>query len=363
MKIGLLLFKKVIGGVETVSITLAKLLQKQGHEVFFIFPFSDGDLNIRKINIPLQFKVYEYSYENCRVTVADTISFMTKTINYEKPDLIISMFLEESYILLKAKKNITKKFKLITMDHCGCCHEYKKFWKDRTFNIYNQSDALVTVTQIDRIFYKPHLNIPIVTINNLPQSDFYTEINPFDNHFRNKKILSLGRLVKNKGFDILIRAFSTIKQDGWTLHIYGDGPEKNNLEKLIKEEQIENKIFLYASTQNVPDVMNNHEIFIFPSLVESYGMVLLEALLMGLPSISFNCPNGPAIIEAQLPGSVILVPEKNEKLLSSEIENLINDDKRREQLTQLARKYRNLINEENNEYLWAELFKKIFNNK
>lgn len=359
MKIGMLLFKNVIGGVETVSLALAKLLREKNHEIFFIFPFVDEQLNVKQIYIPPEFKVYNPIYNNCRVTVTDSLLFIAKTVNEEKPDVIISMFAEESYMLIKAKKYIKQDFKLITMIHGGSCYTYTKFWENRVYSIYNQSDAIVAVNPIDEKFYKPDLNVPIVTINNMPRDDFYVEINPFDNHFRNKKILALGRLTKEKGFDILIKAFSRVDEDGWTLHIYGDGFEKDLLENLIITNKMKNKIFLHEFTQNVPATMNEHEMLIFPSIFESYGMVLLEGLLMGLPSISFDCPNGPAIIESELPGSVILVPPQNEELLALEIKKLINDENKRKQLSQLARQYRQIINKENIANLWENLFKQI----
>lgn len=360
MKIGLLLFKNIIGGVQTVSLTIAKILREQGHDVFFIFAFVDKNPNIKKVEIPLAFDVYEQPHEIRKVSVKDTISFIAKTINDNQPEFIISMFLEESYFLLKAKKYINKEIKIIMMNHSGCCYKYSNFWSNRIFEIYNKADALVTVTKTDEMFYKPYLNIPVVTINNLPNEGFYSEINPFD-ELRGKKILSLGRLVKDKGFDILIRAFSNIKEEGWTLHIYGDGPEKNALQKLILENSMENKIFLYPSSQDVPLLMNSHEMFVFPSLIESYGMVLLEALMMGLPSISFDCPNGPAIIEASLPGSFLLVPPQNEELLLYEMEKLIKDSAKRKELNLLARQYRKIINKEQNLMLWENLFKNVFN--
>lgn len=361
MKIGFLLFKNVIGGVETVTLALAKLLREQGHEIFFIFPFVDEQINVKQIYIPPEFKVYNAIYNNRRATVLESLSFIADTINGEKSDVIISMFAEESYMLLKAKKYIKKDFKLITMIHGGSCYTYPKFWQDRVYDIYNQSDAIVAVNPVDEKFYKPDLNVPIVTINNLPRDDFYVEINPFDNHFRNKKILALGRLTKEKGFDILIKAFSKVDEEGWTLHIYGDGFEKDLLKNLIITHKMENKIFLHEFTQNVPATMNEHEMLIFPSIFESYGMVLLEGLLMGLPSISFNCPNGPAIIEAELPGSVILVPPKNEELLALEIKKLINNENKRKELSQLARQYRKIINKENIANSWEKLFKQLFN--
>lgn len=357
MKIGLLLFKNLIGGAETVSIALAHLLSEQGHEVFFLFPSSSSDREIKQIEISDKFKVYNHPYRPVRVTAREMISFMTEVINDENPDIIISMSLEESYMLLKAKKNIINDFKIIMMDHAGICHVHKLFWQHRNLNVYKKADALVTITEMDKKYYESKLDIPVITITNLPRAGFYSEVLPFP---REKKVLALGRLVKNKGFDILINAFSNISISDWTLHIYGDGEEKESLKQLIKLNKVENRVFINPAVQDVPKIMNQHDIFVLPSVVEAYGMVLLEALLMGMPSISFDCPNGPSIIESALPGSVILVPNKDEKKLSFAIESLIKDDKKRSELSDMAIKYREIINEEKTALLWKNLFKKVY---
>ncbi len=356
MKIGLLLFKNVIGGVETVNLELANMLKSKGHDVFLIFPGIHSAENIDKMYESGSdgfFNVYENQGEDASVKVM--IQFISKVLNVEKPDYVISSFIEETYILLKAKKYIEKDFEIINVNHSGSCHIYKPFWNNRVIEIYNQSKVLVTITKVDEIFYKKEVDVPIVTIPNMPREEFYSNINPFDNNRRGKKILSLGRLVKTKGFDILIKSFANINSLDWTLHIYGDGPEKESLKSLIKSLSLENKVFLYPAIKQVAQVMNEHDFFVFPSLVESYGMVLLEALLMGLPCISFDCPNGPAVIESELPGSVILVPNGDEVILGKEIQFLIHNAERRAELRLLAPKYREIINKDNNIKLWNNI--------
>ncbi len=101
--------------------------------------------------------------------------------------------------------------------------------------------------------------------------------------------LSLCYLKKNKGVDILIRAFSTyFRGKEVKLIIAGDGPERENLENLSKElgilEQVEFKGAL--NRDEVYKVMSNCNIFVLPSKFETFGVVLIEALANGKPVIS-----------------------------------------------------------------------------
>lgn len=101
--------------------------------------------------------------------------------------------------------------------------------------------------------------------------------------------LSLCYLKKNKGIDILIRAFSTyFRGKEVKLIIAGDGPERENLENLSKElgilEQVEFKGAL--NRDEVYKVMSNCNIFVLPSRFETFGVVLIEALANGKPVIS-----------------------------------------------------------------------------
>jgi glycosyltransferase involved in cell wall biosynthesis len=350
MKIGLLLFKNMIGGIETVSLSIADLLFKQGHDVFFMFP--GGLANMNELAVDSRFKVYSHPRSAYRITAKNMIDFMARTINHESSDVVISMFAEESYLLLKARKDIQKNNKIIMMNHSGSCHKYKPFWQDRILGVYEQADALITVTELDEKFYKAKVRTPVATIGNLPRVGFYADVQLKEGGRRGKKILALGRLVKGKGFDLLINSFSKVIDKGWTLHIYGDGPEEEYLKNMISIKGVNHKVWIYPAVQDVPLLMSGHDMFVLPSLAESYGMVLLEALLMGMPCVSFDCPNGPAIIESHLPGCVILVPEKDEVALQAAMQGLIEDEGKRDQLSALALKYRGIVNEEKIALSW-----------
>ena len=112
--------------------------------------------------------------------------------------------------------------------------------------------------------------------------------------YNNKTIVSYGRLVDGKGFDILIKAFAKISKDipDWKLHIYGEGPEKDSLKALINVFNMENKIFLKGNTNHPEEVLSDSSIFVLASKAEGLPMSLIEAQSCGLPCISTDCAPG-----------------------------------------------------------------------
>lgn len=110
--------------------------------------------------------------------------------------------------------------------------------------------------------------------------------------------LSAGRLVPEKGFDILIQAFARLSMDcpQARLTIFGEGPERANLEALCRRLELSQQVSLPGF---VPDPVGNFSgpgIFVLASRREGFGNVLIEALAAGLPVIAADCPVGPRLI-------------------------------------------------------------------
>jgi glycosyltransferase involved in cell wall biosynthesis len=110
-----------------------------------------------------------------------------------------------------------------------------------------------------------------------------------------KIILAVGRLTRQKNFDFLIKEFNKFikKRDDYLLYIIGEGEERQSLEKLIKENNLNEKAFLLGYQGNVYSYMKRSEIFILSSLWEEVGFVIVEAAINNLYVISSDCPNGP----------------------------------------------------------------------
>ena len=110
-----------------------------------------------------------------------------------------------------------------------------------------------------------------------------------------KFILGIGRLTRQKNFKLLLSFFKIISNEYPEIHlvILGEGEEKKNLQKIIKDTKIEKKVHILGYQTNVYKFLLNAECFVLSSLWEDPGFVLIEAALAGTTIISSKCPNGP----------------------------------------------------------------------
>lgn len=109
-----------------------------------------------------------------------------------------------------------------------------------------------------------------------------------------QSIITVGRLSREKGHDTLIRAFSMLKQNGWQLHIIGDGKERENLDNLVKSLQIEKSVIFHGKLKNFKSLLKSSDIFVLPSLYEGFPNALLEAMGSGLCCVASDCVAGPS---------------------------------------------------------------------
>ena len=104
------------------------------------------------------------------------------------------------------------------------------------------------------------------------------------------------RLDKQKGIDILLKAISGLPQhlsSQFVLNIYGDGPEKNELKKLVASRKLNEQVFFHGFVDNPWGDIARCDYFVFPSRWEGFGNSLAEAALLGIPSICSDCDYGP----------------------------------------------------------------------
>ena len=148
---------------------------------------------------------------------------------------------------------------------------------------------------------------------------------------KEKIILFVGRITKEKGVDILIKSWEKIykKYNDWKLVIVGDGKDKKEFICLSKNIA-KNQISFLPATNNVEIFYKRASILVLPSLFEGFGMVIVEAMSKGVCVISSNTVGGKKLISNNENG--ILFPIGDVESLSSSIEKIINDDILRKKL-------------------------------
>jgi len=113
---------------------------------------------------------------------------------------------------------------------------------------------------------------------------------PDSSYLGSRKIVAGGRLVPEKGFEALIRAFGAVASDhpDWTLEIYGKGPLRETLSGAIKDLSLEGKVQLLPPSREFKDKLAKAALHVSCSVTESYGLTLAEAMSFGVPVLSQN---------------------------------------------------------------------------
>ncbi|HYO38095.1 MAG TPA: glycosyltransferase family 4 protein [Nocardioidaceae bacterium] len=170
-------------------------------------------------------------------------------------------------------------------------------------------DAYVVLTRGDAESYRRWLPDMATRVEHIPNAlpwPLPAEPSPLDA----KVIVSAGRLTKQKGAGRLLQAFHAVARahPDWQLHIYGRGPEQAALERSIERRGLQSQVRLLGYDRDFQSVLQRASMFVLASHSEGFSMVLIEAMSVGLPLVSFDCPQGPReIVENEKNG--FLVPD------------------------------------------------------
>lgn len=176
---------------------------------------------------------------------------------------------------------------------------------------YGRLDALTILTKQNLEKYRNLIQYASLSITVLGNGlEMFHIPAPLDN----KVIISAGRFVESKRFDLLIDAFSKIadRYPDWCLKIFGTGEFRDELVTKILANGLENQIFLCPNTKQMLTELSKASLFAFTSQEEGFGMVLVEAMSVGLPCIAFDCDGPHEIITHEIDGFLIPLGETTE---------------------------------------------------
>ncbi|MBN2403723.1 MAG: glycosyltransferase family 4 protein [Spirochaetes bacterium] len=168
------------------------------------------------------------------------------------------------------------------------------FWSAIVKYLFNRADALVAQSSNTAgnavKYYNPNKEIHVVPLPFHPPGIFKiprSELNIKKNDFI---LITCGRLVKRKAVDVLIRALGRIPSDTFKLLIMGDGPERENLERIVQKLELGKRvIFLgFVNDDEKYKYLSAADIFTLTSMHEGFGIVYMEAMYCGLPVICSN---------------------------------------------------------------------------
>lgn len=150
-------------------------------------------------------------------------------------------------------------------------------------------------------------------------------------------IMHVGRLDRYKGHYELIQAFSKLEKKfpKWSLEIYGEGPERENLEALIAEYNLQEKAFLKGLASPIQPELKRASVFAFPTHYEGFSNALAEAMAMGLPVIASNCDGNLELIKHKK--NALVFPVGDVDQLAEHLSFLMSNPQKRQELGDAAR--------------------------
>jgi glycosyltransferase involved in cell wall biosynthesis len=223
----------------------------------------------------------------------------------------------------------------VGQDHVHLTH-YKQSVRDEIARRYPRLDLVATLTTKDAEDYRRLLD-DSTQITCMPNA--VPDLGGIQARGDKKIVVAAGRLAPQKGFDRLIPAYAKIAADhpDWELRIFGSGPLEGKLRAMIDELGMHDRIRLMGYTSRMYDELADSAIYVMSSRYEGFPMVLLEAMGIGLPVVSFDCDNGPRdLIDHDANG--LLVEDGDEAGLAAAMSALMSDEARRRSMGATARR-------------------------
>ena len=227
------------------------------------------------------------------------------------------------------------------------------YWK----HLYDAFDEIACVSKVAKDSIESNLGIDSskthVIYNTIPSRSICSRSKmPSPLQVKNSafKFISMGRMVRRKGFDRVIHTAIALKRENidFVWYILGEGEEKSRLQKMIAENQLEDRVFLPGVFENPFPIISQCDCFVMSSVNEAQPMVLNEALTLHIPVITTDFPSSREVVESEVFG---LITENSEQGLLNAVQRFIREPLLREKLKRGAMEF-----EYNNQKTLAQVY-------
>lgn len=296
--------------------------------------FSNKKIDCKIVTIDNEIVLYDLEKDVALIPIGKKSDFkikdkiqrylnLRKIINKENPDVILSMpedigvYVILALLGLKISVFVSERNNPWVMPDVKVTRFLRKL-------MYPLANGIIFQTEMAKSFFPQSVQKKGIVLSN-PIDERRIPV-PYDGK-RKRIIVGAGRLDKQKNFPVLIRAFKKFSIDypEYELKIYGEGKLREQLEILVNELGISDKVELPGRINNLLEEMNSAAMFVLSSDYEGMPNVLLEAMCMGMPVISTDCPSGGPVelIENEVNG--ILVPVNNINALYNAMKMMVDE--------------------------------------
>ena len=287
---------------------------------------------------------------------------LTALLLKEKPDIVVSLYPSESSFIPDIKDGSRKvlelhycKFFRLQYGRRGLLGWIDKLRTRQDEQIVRRFDKFVVLTNEDRGYWGNLPNIEVIPNAAMHVSDAYSDV-------MNKRVIAVGRLDYQKGFDRLIQAWQLVQHTGkftdWKLDIFGQGEWQEMLQQMIDKAGLQDSLQIHQPTKQIGEEYVKSDLLVMSSNYEGFPMVMIEAMACGLPVVSFDYKCGPKdIIQPGING--LLVPNGDIQALAYAMMVMMSDEAYRKMLSLNARKVVDTYSEQAVMSQWIRLFTSI----
>lgn len=324
------------GGSERVMVNLAEYFHKKRYEVILVTQYKrdveyDISPEIRRVySEPEEHELQGGRIHNFCVRFAKLRSIWKAY----KPDIILAFLGKNNLMAIATSMFLTSKVAVSvrgepTMEYEG------KLMQFLAKVMFGLADGVILQTEMAKLFFPKWVQNKAKILSNPMNLSF---LNKRYVGTREDKIVAVGRLDENKNHAMLIHAFGRIVSEypKVKLVIYGEGDSREQLERLVAEKGLKDKIELPGSIMDVAERIANAKIFALTSNTEGIPNSLMEAMALGLPVVSTDCPcGGPAtLIENEVNG--LLVPVGDAYALADAFRKILSNQEYADKLGEKA---------------------------
>jgi len=206
--------------------------------------------------------------------------------------------------------------------------DFGPIWTRLRRHVYPRAFGLITMTKGAMDYFPPEQRQRSWVIPNQVNLPANLKL-----HRGGKVIAAVGRLVPQKGFDLLLEAFAqiTLHHPDWSLVIWGEGPEREHLLAQRQALGLADRVHFPGVSERPGAWIETADVFVLSSRYEGWGIVLMEAMAAGLPVVSFDCRFGPRDMITHGEDG-LLVPNGNVTALAATLSHLLRDETLRRKL-------------------------------
>jgi glycosyltransferase involved in cell wall biosynthesis len=334
-----------VGGAERVQLTLLKHFDRDKFDIRIFYLSGQG--TFRRLVPPDVIATYGVQWSESLKLRA--LPILVRLIKLARQSNVIFAMQEGTPIYLAVLAGRLTGRPVVGWAHAPWSEQSKRVgsWHRWALSLYSLTNKLIVTSEggsRELVSYYPRLRGKVDAVRNpLPLQHIRTQARAVlprwaEQVFTKRTVLSIGRLEPEKGFDILLPAFAELVHvRGLDLHllILGDGEERARLEELARELEVSNRVFMPGFQQNPYPFFAPADVLVLSSRYEGQPVALLEAMALGLPVISTDCPHGPREITKE--GRYgLLVPPDNVAALAEATYTLLNSAKQRAALSAAA---------------------------